>query len=510
MFAIVPYIVALFAPLELAPAPRPAGPRPPTAAMLAHAAATTPLLPEPAASSLTAKIVVPDESRTQLLTSTATGGWLPAANAPAGKPAADPSMVDSFFATVRKHVRNTPDDPKAAATLLVASARQSEQLGHHNLAREDIALALERDPTNADALWVRAGHRYAAADYAGALRDADAVLLARPLDAAARFARAAVLMECGGPAEAHRELTALIRIAPEDADAYAARAEAALALGRWQDADLDSEIAVELAPGEPRHRLLRMKTCVACGRGDEVYGHFRAGYDTSATRLQTGPGRQVAVELLELFVAGWRYELTAGHAVESYDWMVKACPDYNRPRLMLAAELLASGQPDAAQRVAAEALERDPDCARAYHLRGSVRAALGRADALADFEAAFRREAAADTRAELLSRYHATGRRAEARVLAEDGVEASPDCRACRQFLAGDDLRRGDFAAAERHATCALWLARDPAAEASARLTRALARLAQSDPAAGDDFGALATLGEPEALATGDRDTSGR
>ena len=318
-----------------------------------------------------------------------------------------------------------------------------------------------------------------------------APLEAATADRAAWLARSAALVECGRPAEAHRELTARIRAAPGDADSYAARAEVALALGEWQDADLDSEIAVELAPGEPRHRLLRMKVCARCGRCDEVSGHFRAGYDASATRLHTAAGSRVAVELLEVAVAGWRHDMTSRSAVESYDWMVKACPAYNRPRLMLAAELLASGRPDAAEQVAAEALGRDPGCARAYHLRGSARAALGRADALADFEAAYRLEAAADTRAELLSRRRAAGRNAEARALAEAGVAAHPECGQCRQFLADDDLRRGDFAAAERHATCALWLARDPAAEASARLTRAVARLAQGDPAAGDDFSAL-------------------
>lgn len=487
MFAIVPYVVAFFAPLELAPAPRPAGPRAPTPAMLAHAAATAPPLRELTPTSPAGQIEVPDEGRTRLQSPATTAASLL-------KP--DPTR-DDLFERVREQARDARVAGHAVATLLLASARQSERLGHHNLAREDLDLALTRDPANADALWMRARLRYDAADYEGALRDADAVLLARPLDAAARFARSAVLRECGRAGEAHRELTALLRAAPGNADYYAARAEAALALAEWRDADLDSEIAVELAPGEPRHRLLRMKTCVVCGRGDEVYGHFRAGYDGSATRLRTAAGCRVAVELLEMAVAGWRSELTAGDAVESYDWMVKACPAYNRPRLQLAAELLASGRPDAAGQVAAEALERDPDCARAYHLRGLARAAVGRADALADFESAYRLEAAADTRGELLSRYRAAGRYAEARVLAEAGVEAHPECGACRQSLADDDLRRGDFAAAERHATCALWLARDSAAEASARLARGLARLAQRDPAAGDDFAALASLVSP-------------
>ena len=316
-------------------------------------------------------------------------------------------------------------------------------------------------------------------------------------DRAARYAWSAVLLQCGRPVEAHRELTALLRTAPNVADYYAARAEAALALAEWQDADLDSEIAVELAPAEPRHRLLRMKVCARCGRGDEVYGHFRAGYDGSAARLGTESGRRVAVELLEMALAGWRSDMTTGHAVESCDWMVRSCPAYNRPRLLLASELLASGRPDAAEQVAAEALARDPECARAYHLRGLARAALGRADAFADFEAAYRREAAADTRGELLKLHRAAGRYADARALAVAGVEAHPECGACRQVLADDDLRRGDFAAAERHATYALWLAREPAAAASARLTRGLARLAQGDPAGGDDLAALATLVSP-------------
>ncbi len=484
MFAIVPYVVAFFAPLELAPAPRPAGPRAPTPAMLAHAAATAPPLQGLTPSSPLGQIEVPDEGRTRLSTPAAAAPRLTKADA----------TRDDLYERVREQVRDGRVAGHAVATLLVASARENGRLGYFNLAREDLDLALTRDPAHPDALWIRAGLRYAAADFEGALRDADAFLLARPLDAAARFARAAVLRECGRPAEAHRELTALIRTAPDDADCYAARAEAALALGRWQDADLDSEIAVELAPGEPRHRLLRMKTCVVCGRGDEVYGHFRAGYDGSATRLHTAAGCRVAVELLEMAVAGWRSELTTGHAVESYDWMVKACPAYNRPRLMLAAELLASGRPDLAELVAAEAIGRDPECARAYHLRGSARAALGRADALADLEAAFRRERAADIRVELLNLHRAAGRSGDARELAEAGVESHPGCGACRQFLADDDLRRGDFAAAERHATYALWLARDPAAEASARLARGLARLAQGDAAAGDDFAALAAL----------------
>lgn len=328
------------------------------------------------------------------------------------------------------------------------------------------------------------------------------VALFAPLEAAttahaAQYAWSAALLQCGRPADAHRALTALIRVAPGNADYYAARADAALALGEWQDADLDSEIAVELAPDEPRHRLLRMKVCARCGRGDEVYDHFRAGYDGSAARLGTESGRRVAVELLELALAGWRYDMRTEYAVESCAWMVRACPAYNRPRLLLSAELLASGRPDAAHQVAADALARDPECARAYHLRGAARAALGRADAVADFEAAYRLEQAADTRVELLDRYRAAGRYAEARTLAAAGVEAHPACGRCRQSLADDDLRRGDFAAAERHATYALWLARDPAAEASARLARGLARLAQGDAAAGDDFGALASLVSP-------------
>ena len=511
MLAVVPYVVAFFAPLQAASGT----PVAPSDAMIQQAAsfARRPLAPTPAmvaqaaptaTSSLAIpnafapEIVVPDESRVQLAPHS--GNWWFGREVPTVPEAvvsATAHPTDNLFVTVRLMVRDRSMAPAAAASLLVESAVENGRVGHHNLAREDIALALERDPTNADALWMRAGHRYAAADYAGALRDADAVLATRPTDRAARYARAAVLTECGRAADAHRELTALIRECPGEARYYEARALAALALEQYQDADLDSEIAVELAPAEPGRRLSRMKVCLALGDYAGAFDQYQAGLRRSLPATAGAAAFRVQIELMEYaYLYSTRTSAAAGDAIAHLDWMVKMSPDYNPPRLMLATELLRVGRPDLAEQVAADAVALDPAAARAFHLRGQARAALARPDALADFETAYRLEAAADTRGELVARYAAAGRRAEARALAEAGLAAHPQCGQCRQFLADDGLRRGDFAAAERHATCALWLARDTAEAAAARLTRAVARLARGDAAAGDDFAALRSTGE--------------
>ena len=486
MFTIVPYVVAFFAPLQAASVPRA-----PSVAMIQQAAAAAQLaIPN----AFAPEIVVPAESRTQLAPEFG-NWWLGGKVTPVPEAAVSATTppADSLFVAVRLRLRDKSLAPAAAASLLVESAVANERVGHHNLAREDLDLAVERDPTHADARRLRANRRHAAGDYHGALRDADAELAARPTDPAARYARACLLVYCERDAQAHREFTALLRDDPSRPDCYASRAAAAHNLGLAQDAELDAEIAVELAPDVPAYRLMRMKTCLAQGDYAGAYDQYRAGSrgDPLAT---AGPAElRVQVELMALAHSHFEpASAQAGQLMAQLDWMVRACPEFNPPRHLLAAEFLRAGRPDLAEQVATEALDRDPIDARAFHLRGLARAALARPDAALDFATALGLDDLAETRAELLTLYRAAGRHAEARALAEAGVEAHPDCGACRQFLATDDLRRGDFSAAERHATCALWLARDPAAEASARLTRAVARLAQGDPAAGDDFGALA------------------
>jgi len=495
MFPVVPCVVAFFAPLHAASA-APVAPTPamiqqaasfarrpvaPTPAMLTHAAAG--VAPTPAGpAAAVAQIVVPDESRTRL------GDDRPASVAAPEAPA-----PESFYATVRKRVRDGSLAPCAAATLLVESAVENERVGHHNLARDDLELALERDPTHAEARRMRGKRRHAAGDDYGALRDAEADLAARPTDPAARYAHACMAMCCGRDAQAHAELTALIQDYPRRPEYYASRAAAAHRLGRDRDAELDSEIAVELAPADPACRLLRMKSCLADGRYEEAYGNYQAGFRDDPMPASGSPELRVLVEFLAL--AHEHFEPASAHADQTLarlDWMVKACPDFNPPRHLLAVEYLRASRPDLAEQVATDALGCDPTDARAFHLRGLARAALASPDARLDFETALGLDETAEVRAELVTLHRAAGRRAEARDLAEAGVELHPQCGTCRQFLADDDLRRWDFSAAERHATCAAWLARGRAEATAARLTRLLARLARGDlEAAADDYAKL-------------------
>ena len=505
MFAIVPYVVAFFAPLQAASAPPIVAPGERFVQIEYRVGALDPeqlrrvllayALPAPPVP-VVGQITVPDESRTrfdEFGTSPRLRLLLPY-DASVTTVTNAPPPPESLYVRVRKQVRDQSLAPAVAASLLVASAVENERVGHHNLAREDLELALERDPTHAEALRMRASRRYDAGDYRGALRDAEAHLASRPASRSARYERANLLVWCGRPVEAHRELTALIRENPGRAEYYVARAAAAFQLGHDEDGDLDSELAVELAPADPSYRLFRMKNRLAARDLAGAYDQYRAGFragdsaDPAAVRVQ--------VELLTLAYQNFGTPSDrSGEFMVALDTLTKTCPESNPPRHLLAAEFLRASRPDLAERVATEALDRDPVDARAFHLRGQARAALARPDAVLDFATALGLDDAAETRAELVKLHRAAGRHAEARDLAVAGVESHPECGACRQFLAGDDLRRGDFASAERHATCALWLARDRSEAAAARLTRGLARLAQGDlPGAAADFAALPTI----------------
>ena len=509
MFPVVPCLLALFAPLQAtgaAPVTPPAAvvvpnewrtrldtagaPLDPEQMRLVMLLVSPPAPPVPVAG----QIVVPDECRTQLTEfAFLRRGTIVLPQSTPAAPAAAVPPPESLYVTVRKRLRNESLAPSVAATLLVESAVENERVGHHNLAREDIDLALQRDPTHAEALRMRTKCRFDARDYRGALRDAEAHLATCPADRSARYDRANLLVWCDRSAEAHRELTALIREYPGRAEYYASRAAASRLLGRDQDSDLDSEIAVELAPGDSTCRLSRMKNRLAVGDLAGAYDQYLAGFRGDPVPATGSPELRVAVEFLAL--AHEHFEKDSAHAhlvLAQLDWMVKACPESNPSRHLLAVEYLRASRPDLAEQVATDALDRNPTDARAFSLRGKARAALGYPDAALDLATALGLEDFAETRAELVKLHRAVGRRAEARDLAEVGVELHPACGACRQFLADDDLRRGDFAAAERHATCALWLAHDRVDATAARLTRLLARLAQLDlEAAADDYARL-------------------
>jgi tetratricopeptide (TPR) repeat protein len=114
-----------------------------------------------------------------------------------------------------------------------------------------VVRALDQNPSDVEALNMRAMLRHQRGDIAGAIEAMSAVLTVTPMDVAAHFNRATLLHQAGRLEEAVHGYARALDLEPRDVTAWVQCAAAERALGRHEDAARSCARALEIDPRNP-------------------------------------------------------------------------------------------------------------------------------------------------------------------------------------------------------------------------------------------------------------------
>jgi tetratricopeptide (TPR) repeat protein len=244
--------------------------------------------------------------------------------------------------------------------------------GDHRRAAQEFARALEAAPGDSELLTDVARFRRSAGDLAGALRAADAAVLANARNAQALTLRGELTRGQYGLAAAIPWFDRALEIDGNDVTALLERARTNGDLGRMRAMLADSRRVLEISPGHPAAYYLQ---AMLAARGRD-YQLARAIYERTEGRLDHTPAGMLLASAIE-YQAG-----SAEQAVQRLERLLALLPANRKVRRLLAAAQWRKG--DAAAAIATlrpMAVRPDADSytlsltGRAYQRLGDTRAA---------------------------------------------------------------------------------------------------------------------------------------
>lgn len=179
------------------------------------------------------------------------------------------ALADHYLETRRYTdalaVLTTGADDEATGDVARRVAVAEFQSGRHDAAMSRLAQLLERDPTDGDALLIRAQFLIELGEPGKALPSARAAVRQMSASAEAQATLGRILSATGDDAGAHAAYAEAVRLSPADTTVQAALARASLALGRAAEALQFAREVLRRHPGDRDARLLLIRALIATG-----------------------------------------------------------------------------------------------------------------------------------------------------------------------------------------------------------------------------------------------------
>lgn len=349
--------------------------------------------------------------------------------------------------------------------------------GDAELAQKTVAPGLEQHPQDTPLLVVRGLAKLQSNDLAGAAVDADAALKGDPTDADAVGLRAGIYQRMGNSAAATQLLRDSLNKIPDSDDLHTVLLSQLLADGDRVGAEAQIRTLIKLKPGSLQLREQLAHLLLEEGRKDEAQGVLEQaaakipGDDVKLTLVSFVAhqrSQQQGEQLLRQFIDkepanvalrfGLAQLLVGGgkpaEALQVYEKIAASgeekAPNTLAARNAMARIYLAQGRDDQARALVAKVLASNPQDTDALLVRGELAlAAHQSAAAIADLRAVLRSHPSSVPVQELLSRaYLANGEVGLAEQSLRAALDVAPDSVPVRielaQFL--DNLHRSDEA----------------------------------------------------------------
>ena len=303
------------------------------------------------------------------------------------------------------------------AELLVDSGYHKKDPALVDEGRSIVEGVLAEEPSNPEALFVRAKSEMAELDPKAAVATLRSALDVRPDWAQARFVLGSALMMLGDRNGARAELARAVELDPSQLEARRALARIHAALGEHEYAIEQGRQYLKAKPDDASMRILVAQSLVALGKRDEAY-----------EELAKIPSEE---RNADSWYAYARLQLSEGKVDEARAALMKANElQPNHPEILrwLHRIDVATGRGEESKQRILAAVEAEPDNAALVRLRGQLAIAEGDLEAA---EAAFKRAVELDpddagAYTQLASFYRATGRLDEAVRIFRKSVEDNP------------------------------------------------------------------------------------
>jgi tetratricopeptide (TPR) repeat protein len=201
-----------------------------------------------------------------------------AAGPPAGTEAAD--RLTRSLTLASRAIEANPKDPSAYYVRGIHRAR----IGDLASATADLDRAIALSPKYTVALLERARLRLLLKDLRGAVEDTSSVIALSGPEPGVVYMRAVARMLAREYLDVLEDTTAVIRAAPTAVSAYALRAAAYSALARFRDAVEDCDRAIVLDPGYAAAHVVRGQSLLSIGRSKDAEEEFRRAAELTHRR----------------------------------------------------------------------------------------------------------------------------------------------------------------------------------------------------------------------------------